>query len=50
MLTMLAHEDIVVVETLASQSMPKISEEPHVAADALALAYRKLQKISGDGV
>jgi len=40
----LAHEDIVVVETLASQSMPKISEEPHVAADALALAYRKLRQ------
>ena len=37
----LAHEDTVVVETLAKQPMPKITEELHVAADSLALAYRK---------
>ncbi|MBW4639515.1 MAG: aromatic ring-hydroxylating dioxygenase subunit alpha [Gloeocapsa sp. UFS-A4-WI-NPMV-4B04] len=40
----LAHEDTVVVETLASQPMPKISEELHVAADCLDLAYRKLRQ------
>ncbi|ARV59276.1 (2Fe-2S)-binding protein [Nostocales cyanobacterium HT-58-2] len=40
----LAHEDTVVVESLDSQTMPKISEELHVAADALALAYRKLRQ------
>lgn len=38
----LAREDALVVGTLHSQPMPKISEEIHVAADALALSYRKL--------
>jgi hypothetical protein len=40
----LAHEDTVVVETLASQTMPKITDELHVAADALAITYRKLRQ------
>jgi phenylpropionate dioxygenase-like ring-hydroxylating dioxygenase large terminal subunit len=40
----LAHEDTIVVETLNSQSMPRISEELHVAADALDLTYRKLRQ------
>ncbi|WP_341526714.1 aromatic ring-hydroxylating dioxygenase subunit alpha [Nostoc sp. UHCC 0302] len=41
----LAQEDTVVVATLDSQSMPKISEELHVAADALDITFRKfLQK------
>lgn len=40
----MGHEDTVVVETLAAQAMPRISEELHVAADALALSFRKLQQ------
>ncbi|MBH8572780.1 aromatic ring-hydroxylating dioxygenase subunit alpha [Nostocaceae cyanobacterium CENA369] len=41
----LAQEDTVVVATLDSQSMPKISEELHVAADALDITFRQfLQK------
>lgn len=38
----LAEEDASVVATLHTQPMPRISEEIHVAADALALTYRKL--------
>jgi phenylpropionate dioxygenase-like ring-hydroxylating dioxygenase large terminal subunit len=38
----LAEEDASVVATLHAQPMPRISEEIHVAADALALSYRKL--------
>ncbi|MBH8561547.1 aromatic ring-hydroxylating dioxygenase subunit alpha [Nostoc sp. CENA67] len=38
----LAQEDTVVVATLDSQPMPKISEELHVAADALDITFRKL--------
>ncbi|MBW4613305.1 MAG: aromatic ring-hydroxylating dioxygenase subunit alpha [Desmonostoc vinosum HA7617-LM4] len=38
----LAQEDTVVVATLGSQSMPKISEELHVAADALDITFRRL--------
>ena len=40
----LAEEDATVVSTLYSQPMPKISEEVHVAADSLGLAYRKLRE------
>jgi phenylpropionate dioxygenase-like ring-hydroxylating dioxygenase large terminal subunit len=40
----LAQEDKIVVATLNSQVMPKISEEVHVAADALAITYRKLRQ------
>ena len=40
----LAHEDTIVVESLTSQAMPRISEELHVAADALDLSYRKLRQ------
>ena len=40
----MGHEDTVVIETLAQQEMPRISQEPHVAADALALSFRKLQQ------
>ncbi|MBP5971161.1 aromatic ring-hydroxylating dioxygenase subunit alpha [Brasilonema sp. CT11] len=40
----LAEEDALVVSSLYSQPMPKISQELHVAADALALAYRKLRQ------
>ena len=40
----LAHEDTVVIETLVPQSLPEISEELHVAADALGIALRKLQQ------
>jgi phenylpropionate dioxygenase-like ring-hydroxylating dioxygenase large terminal subunit len=40
----MGHEDTVVVETLAEQPMPRISEELHVAADALALSFRKQQQ------
>ena len=41
----LAQEDTVVVSSLSSQSMPKISEEIHVAADALDITFRQfLQK------
>jgi hypothetical protein len=40
----MGHEDTVVVETLANQPMPRISEELHVAADALALSFRKLRQ------
>ncbi|MBE9181923.1 aromatic ring-hydroxylating dioxygenase subunit alpha [Oculatella sp. LEGE 06141] len=40
----LGHEDTVIVETLAPQPMPRISEELHIAADALALTYRKLRQ------
>ncbi|MFN6567757.1 aromatic ring-hydroxylating dioxygenase subunit alpha [Dendronalium sp. ChiSLP03b] len=41
----LAQEDTVVVATLDSQLMPKISEELHVAADALDITFRQfLQK------
>ena len=40
----LGHEDTVVVETLAKQTMPRISQEPHIAADALALSFRKQQQ------
>lgn len=38
----LAEEDALVVSTLHAQPMPRISEEIHVAADALSLTYRKL--------
>lgn len=38
----LAYEDTVVVETIPTQIMPRISEEQHVAADALDLRFRKL--------
>lgn len=38
----LAEEDASVVATLHTQPMPRISEEIHVPADALALTYRKL--------
>ncbi|MDB9374914.1 aromatic ring-hydroxylating dioxygenase subunit alpha [Nodularia sphaerocarpa] len=41
----LAQEDTVVVSTLNSQAMPQISEELHVAADALDITFRQfLQK------
>ena len=40
----LSQEDAAIVSTLHSQAMPPISEELHVAADALALAYRKLRQ------
>ncbi|MDP5338239.1 MAG: Rieske 2Fe-2S domain-containing protein, partial [Nodularia sp. (in: cyanobacteria)] len=41
----LAQEDTIVVSTLNSQSMPQISEELHVAADALDITFRQfLQK------
>ncbi|MDH6055263.1 aromatic ring-hydroxylating dioxygenase subunit alpha [Umezakia ovalisporum] len=41
----LAQEDTVVVSTLTSQSIPKISDELHVAADALDITFRQfLQK------
>ncbi len=38
----LAQEDTVVVATLNSQPIPKISAELHVAADALDITFRKL--------
>jgi phenylpropionate dioxygenase-like ring-hydroxylating dioxygenase large terminal subunit len=38
----LAQEDTVVVATLGSQPIPKISEELHVAADALDITFRQL--------
>ncbi|WP_414529325.1 Rieske 2Fe-2S domain-containing protein [Nodularia chucula] len=45
----LAQEDTVVVSTLNSQTMPKISEEIHVAADALDITFRQfLQKSQVD--
>ncbi|MBE9201493.1 MULTISPECIES: aromatic ring-hydroxylating dioxygenase subunit alpha [unclassified Nodularia (in: cyanobacteria)] len=45
----LAQEDTVVVSTLQSQSMPQISEELHVAADALDITFRQfLQKSQAD--
>ena len=40
----LSEEDAAIVSTLHSQKMPPISEELHVAADALGLAYRKLRQ------
>ncbi|MBE9060622.1 aromatic ring-hydroxylating dioxygenase subunit alpha [cf. Phormidesmis sp. LEGE 11477] len=40
----LAYEDTEVVETIPSQVMPRISEEQHVAADALDLTFRKLRQ------
>lgn len=40
----LAQEDTVVIETLIPQSLPDMSEELHVAADALGIALRKLQQ------
>ncbi|YAF97986.1 MAG: Rieske 2Fe-2S domain-containing protein [Nodularia sp. CChRGM 3473] len=53
----LAQEDTVVVATLDSQPMPKISDELHVAADALDITFRKFlqksqasfrEKVTGD--
>lgn len=45
----LAQEDTVVVSSLQSQSMPQISEELHVAADALDITFRQfLQKSQAD--
>ena len=45
----LAQEDTVVVSTLNTQPMPKISEELHVAADALDITFRQfLQKSAGE--
>lgn len=40
----LAHEDTVVIKSLVPQPLPEISEELHVAADALGIALRKLQQ------
>lgn len=40
----LAYEDTEVVETLSSQVMPRISQEQHVPADALDLAFRRLRQ------
>lgn len=40
----LAYEDTVVVETIPTQILPRISEEQHVAADALDLTFRKLRQ------
>lgn len=40
----LAQEDTIVIETLDPQPLPDISEEIHVAADALGIALRKLQQ------
>lgn len=40
----LTDEDAVVISSLYPKPMPKISEEPHVAADALGLTYRKLRQ------
>jgi phenylpropionate dioxygenase-like ring-hydroxylating dioxygenase large terminal subunit len=45
----LAQEDTIVVSTLNSQLMPQISEELHVAADALDITFRQfLQKSQAD--
>ncbi|MDB9361656.1 aromatic ring-hydroxylating dioxygenase subunit alpha [Nodularia spumigena CS-588/02] len=45
----LAQEDTVVVSTLNSQAMPQISEELHVAADALDITFRQfLQKYQAE--
>jgi phenylpropionate dioxygenase-like ring-hydroxylating dioxygenase large terminal subunit len=40
----LAYEDTVVVETIPTQILPRISQEQHVAADALDLTFRKLRQ------
>ena len=40
----LTEEDAVIVASLSPKSMPKLSDELHVAADALGLAYRKLRQ------
>ncbi|MDB9329213.1 aromatic ring-hydroxylating dioxygenase subunit alpha, partial [Nodularia spumigena CS-591/04] len=45
----LAQEDTIVVSTLNSQLMPQISEELHVAADALDITFRQfMQKSQAD--
>ncbi|MBD2726600.1 aromatic ring-hydroxylating dioxygenase subunit alpha [Nostoc sp. FACHB-892] len=40
----LAWEDTMVIESLDPQTLPDMSEELHVAADALGIALRKLQQ------
>jgi phenylpropionate dioxygenase-like ring-hydroxylating dioxygenase large terminal subunit len=40
----LAHEDTIVVETIQNQIMPPITQELHVPADKLDLAFRNMQQ------